>query len=197
MDWPEFFLSAIGGIARRLPLAVQGNGARENWLQTEIMLYPMEDAGRKKYPNTDIWINCQPCYGFNGRTKYDLAHYRDQSYESLDMVAEIKLLDGDYYNKNLNGKEFIEKIILFNKERYFPNESDFENNMSGNIMGDAWRLRLVPKRIDAFLMLVLFKNYENTLLYKALDKIIFVSDPERETVKDFDSFRVKIWSIER
>lgn len=207
MSWPEFFIEAIGSLETRIPLAMQADGCRENWLQTEVMMFAYDR-------NVDVWTNYEPVVRLDGaatkRSTYDFAAYRTSDEDApTTMIAEIKIMAGHFMPKCLVGKRtslWRELIPIEGQRRCVTRDEILAaDNQGWGLLPDAARLLHHPCP-NRYLVLVLLdlqvdetdgRRPENKKrqLHAAMDGVTFVKDPIRETVGRFDGFTVKVWSL--
>lgn len=201
MPWLQFFVEAIGSLEPRMQLAMQAVGCRENWLQTEIMMFA--DAR-----NISVWTNTErlvrPGGALDKRGKYDLSSYEDDSENAATtMVAEIKIMDGYFSPKCLVGgtaqwRDFIPKGEA---RRYItPDEILAADHGEWGLIPDAARL-LRHSCKNRYLILVLLHRGTDQMtksqlqLHAAMTGVTFVDDPAKEVARKFDDFTVKVWSL--
>lgn len=201
MRWLQFFVEAIGSLEPRMRLAMQADGCRENWLQTEIMMFA---AAR----NISVWTNSaqlvRPDGALDKRGKYDLSSYEDDSEDAaVTMVAEIKIMDGYFSPKCLVGstaqwRDFIPKG---DARRYItPDEILAADHGEWGLIPDAARL-LRHSCENSYLILVLLDRGTDQMtksqlqLHAAMNGVTFVDDPAKEETRTFDGYTVKVWSL--
>lgn len=200
MLWLQFFVDAIASLEPRMSLAMQADGCRENWLQTEIMMFA---AVR----NIGVWTNYEPAMPSG---KHDLAAYdSDADDASTTMVAEIKIMAGHFQPKCLVGARASlvpDLIPVEGQRRYVTHEEILAaDHAEWGLIPDAARLLRHPCP-NRYLILVLLDLWiDETLsqrrqdakrqLHAAMDGVTFVDNPMKEAVGRFDGFTVKVWSL--
>lgn len=204
MEWSRVFVEAIGSLEPRMDLAMQADGCRENWLQTEIMMFA---ANR----NLAVWTNSEPIFlpagTISSNGKHDLAAYDDGS--AATMVAEVKVMAGHFQKKCLVGARtgLVPKLVpQKGQKRYVSREEIMAaGHQEWGLIPDAARLLRHPCK-NKYLILVLLKLHveedeservksRKNELHAAMNGVTFVKSLSRESVEHFDNCTVKVWSL--
>lgn len=207
MSWLQFFVDAIGSLEPRMGLAMQADGCRENWLQTEIMMFAADQK-------LDVWTNTEPVVRPDGtiakNNKHDLAAYQTGAKDApATMVAEIKIMAGHFQSKCLVGARtaLVPDLIPMEGQRRHVTRDEIlaADHGEWGLIPDAARLLRHPCP-NRYLVLVLLDLWiDETLsqrrqnaqrqLHAAMNGVTFVDDPMREAVARFDGFTVKAWAL--
>lgn len=203
----DTLLKIFSKLQGRLGLAMHATGCREQWLQAEIMM----EAAKQK---CEVWTNTEPLYDADGiksgnRKKYDLSSYsRDAEGNFVtEMVAEIKIIGGDFNQKCLWGTnlEAASKFKAFYPEggsKSWKVKSDqILPPVKGDwgLFADAARLLCHPAKKRWLILVILtdrdLKEGKHQDFLRALQTLSIVSGKRPEIRHSFKTFDLRIWPL--